>query len=354
MALPYVKIKFANGAIGGTEAMEDGVTLMLVDGLTADIVCQNIEDYRNKLGDSDTELAEVVAFYNEVGGNSKLILSTCELTDAALKAKISEYNGDIRIVVVKDVASVQNAKALQAVADWSTNTLFAPLMFLISCTDDLDDIVWTNQQLSRVAVVDTLEDSAETPLLYYVAGRIARIPVQRSLARVKDGALYPTEVYTQDGDLVDNLYAETRHSKGVITARIFVGKTGFYIADDQMAISVTDDYAYIPRRRTIDKAFRIAYNTLVNYVGDEIPIQDGKIPASTCMDIQNAVEQAIYYGMTVEGNLGTANEQDKGVICFVDPNQDIVVTNKLELSLKVKPYGYSKYIEVLLGFTTEG
>ncbi|MCQ2250016.1 MAG: DUF2586 domain-containing protein [Bacteroidales bacterium] len=352
--LPSVKINFANGTLGGVEAMDDGVCLMLVSGLSSDIVCQNIEDYRKQIG-TQTEDEKVVAFYHQVGGNAKLILSTTALEETALKNKIAEYRGEIRFVVADEINSITTVKLLDSVAKYATETLFAPCFFLVSCTSSLleDTADWSVHNVSRVAVVDNVEAEGEIPLLYYVAGRLASVPVQRSLARVKDGALYPPAFYTTDGAPVDNLHATTAHEKGLITVRTFVGKTGYYIADDQMAVPVSDDYAYIPRRRTIDKAYRITYATLVNYIGEEIPLQEGKIPPATCMDIQNAVEQAIVSSMTEAGNLGTADPTDKGVVCFVDPDQDIAKTSKLEVSVKVKPYGYSKYIEVLLGFDTQ-
>ncbi|MCR4559783.1 MAG: DUF2586 family protein [Bacteroidales bacterium] len=71
-------------------------------------------------------------------------------------------------------------------------------------------------------------------------------------------------------------------------------------------------------------------------------------------DIQNAVEQAIYNQMTLEGNLGVEDiKADKGVSVFVDTAQNILATSKLAVTIEVRPYGYAKYIEVKLGFQTE-
>ena len=44
---------------------------------------------------------------------------------------------------------------------------------------------------------------------------------------------------------------------------------------------------------------------------------------------------------------------DLGVQCYINPDQDILTTNRLDITLKVKPYGYAKYIEVELGFLVE-
>lgn len=362
MALPYVKINFANGAIGGAEAMDDGVTLMLLSdyGGSADLQCQNIEDYRRQVGDPDDEQPEIAAFYAEAGGNARLIISNCQHTETALKAKLAEYSGEIRIIVLPEASSLQAIATLQAVADWSANTLYAPAMFLISLGSSValpsGASSWRAQDKARVAIVDSVEDDSETPLLFYVAGRLATIPVQRSLARARDGALFPQKLYTPDGDPIDNIYAETQHAKGLITARTFAGKAGYYISDDPLCVPESGDYAFITRRRTIDKAYRIAYATLVNYVGDEIPVTaSGKIPPATCAEIQHAVERAIVLSMASYGNLGTdpGNGSDSGVSCYVDPSQDVVSTSSLNVTLSVRPYGYAKYITVDLGFSID-
>lgn len=338
--------------------MDDGVTMMIIAGVETDIVCQNIEDYKKQNGNSETELAEVEAFYNEVGGNARLIITGCDITADNIKAKLAEHHGDVRILAVDGVADSQTIAMLQQVAEWSTDTLMAPIMVIAGATDALIESTASFQALGkdRVAIVDNVEDQQEVPLIYYVAARLASKPVQRSIGRVKDGALYPTELYSADGNPIDNLYAEDRHAKGLVTARIYVGKAGYFLSDDLMAEAPESDYALIPRRRTIDKAYRIAYRTLVNYIGDEIPVtDDGKIPTSICKEMENSVERQIELLMTNEGNLGIdpSDTNDTGVTCFVDPDQNVVSTSRINVVLKVKPYGYAKYIVVNLGFSTE-
>ena len=58
--------------------------------------------------------------------------------------------------------------------------------------------------------------------------------------------------------------------------------------------------------------------------------------------------------MTSVGNLGNdpQDPNDTGVVAYVNPEQNIVATSRLEASLRIRPYGYAKYIEVDLGFQT--
>lgn len=352
--LPYVKINFKNGGLGGVEAMDDGVTLAILPGLNldVDIDCLTYEDFVER---ADTESQEVAAFFREAGGKCRLIVSSLEPTEANIKALLSAYAGEVRNVVV-DGATSAMLNTLQAVGEWAANELYAPVMFFVS----VGGVTPKTLGLNRVAVVDTVTTAEENgvALLWYAAGRSAQIPVQRSMARVKDGALTATEFWYEEGgeaNLVDNLYAEPKHNSGYITVRTFQGKSGYYLSDDLIAAQASDDYALVPRRRTIDKAYRIAYTTLVNYINDEIPLSSsGRMSETYCKDMSNAVEQAIYNTMTVSGNLGTdpANASDKGVRCYIDPNQDVAANSRIDISLSVKPYGYAKYIEVKLGFDT--
>lgn len=334
--------------------MDDGVTLAIMPGLNldVDIDCQTYEDFVER---ADTESQEVAAFFREAGGKCRLIVSSLEPTEANIKSLLSAYAGEVRNVVV-DGATSAMLNTLQAVGEWAANELYAPVMFFVS----VGGVTPKTLGLNRVAVVDTVTSAEENgvALLWYAAGRSAQIPVQRSMARVKDGALTATEFWYEEGGeakLVDNLYAEPKHNNGYITVRTFQGKAGYYISDDLMATAASDDYALVPRRRTIDKAYRVAYKTLVEYIGDEIPVTaDGTIPTAICKEIENNVERNIYSLMTVEGNLGvdTSNPIDKGVTCYVDPKQNVVATSRIDITLKVKPYGYTKYIEVKLGFDT--
>lgn len=364
MALPQVKINYQNGSIGGSEPMDDGVTLTCLSftpALAADVDCLTYEDYVLQAGkDRD----EIKAFYNEVSGKARLIVSGKSVAaanvESNLKTLLGRFNGDIRNVVIPDVPDLAYLKILQNVGDWAADELFAPVTFIVSLAETYakTNPAVNSFNLNRVLVVDSVTDAAQggVPLLWYVAGRAAKSPVQRSMARVKDGAIFAPEFYYLDGTyvrLVDNLYAERKQQKGIVTARVFQGKAGYYFTDDFMATAQSDDYGLLPRRRVIDKAYRIAYKTLVEYIGEEIPVlNDGTLPYTVCKDIQSTVKRAIYSQMTVNGNLGNNPEDDtdQGVECYVDPDQNILATNKIELSLKVKPYGYAKYIECNLGF----
>ena len=46
----------------------------------------------------------------------------------------------------------------------------------------------------------------------------------------------------------------------------------------------------------------------------------------------------------------TANKEISNVNCFIDPAQNILSTNQLNVVLKITPVGYASDIEISLGF----
>lgn len=347
--IPYVKISFTNGALNSSTPSNDGVCLMLAPKATEDKQYYNLIEYTNA-GGSDPN---IVAFFNNCS-NARLIIAALGAevespSETIVEGILQKYNGIVNIIIypAKTQAELQT---INKCCEYATNTLYAPCMALCSCEAAIDNI--HSLSYSRIAVVDNLVDESNVPLLYHIAGRLADIPVQRSLARVKDGALPTMGFYNANG-LVNNSDAETANTKGYISVRNYVGKTGFYPTDDPMAVATADDYALIPRRRVIDKAYRIAYTALVDYIGEEVPVTStGTVSPHFCKDVQNYVERALENNLTVYGNVAS-DDTNSGVECYISTDQNIVSTSRLEVVIKVRPYGYAKYIEVKLGFQIE-
>ena len=404
--LPYVKIDFANGAIGASEPMDDGVTGLVctavavtqtVNGKTENVFALNTPYLITKLdelvskgitsdnSDSNATLYKAVKeFYDEAPDGSKLwimgVADTVTIADIVDKTKdnakklLVAANGTIRTLAVKIKdksaytptvttgidgtvrTAITNAQAL---AEWATETLFAPVMVLLEgrhYTGNAETLVSNpvntgNNNRVGVVIGDTVADS-KGAAVGLLAGRIASIPVQRSVARVRTGSIVATTMYI-GGVAAELGNPETINDCGFICPRTFVGKAGYYWSDDKLAAEASDDYSLIPRRRVADKAYRITYSTLINEVAEEISVtDDGKISAPVVKAIQTAVESAIVNNMTSRGNLGNdpSDPNDMGVECYINPDQNIVATSRLDVQTRIKPHGYSKYIEVSLGF----
>lgn len=404
--LPNVKIDFANGAIGASEPMDDGVTGIVctavavtqtVDGkqettfaLNTPYLITKLDELVKKGVTSDNADANAILykavkeFYDEAPDGSKLwimgVADTVTLADIVDKTKdnakklLIAANGTIRTLAVKIKdksaytpivttgidgtvrTAITNAQAL---AEWATETLFAPVMVLLEgrhYTGNAETLVSNpvntgNNNRVGVVIGDTVADS-KGAAVGLLAGRIASIPVQRSVARVRTGSIVATTMYI-GGVAAELGNPETINDCGFICPRTFVGKGGYFWSDDKLAAEASDDYSLIPRRRVADKAYRITYSTLINEVAEEISVTDeGKISAPVVKAIQTAVESAIVNNMTSRGNLGNdpSDPNDMGVECYINPDQNIVATSRLDVQVRIKPHGYSKYINVSLGF----
>ena len=379
--LPYVKIAFQNGALGITEPTADGICGLVPDGA----VVVNAYTENNgaaylitslscvtKTGTDALTYEMIREFFEEAGEGSYLwLLNAKPSSSAAGVTNLQNLsNGACRTIgVVTPIASADldtEVDALNDAAEELVTSIYAPVLVIagtpapgtIGSAEDLTQLasnrvaVVCGNEVTGDATTDALLDDAGAVGL--LLGRIAHNAVQTSVARVSDGAIKARDMALGTA-AITNANAQTLHGKGYITPRTWTGKAGFYWSSDALATAVTDDYGMIPRRRTIDKAFRIAYKTLIEEVGMEIPVSStGGIPTGTAKAIEAMVETAIEQGMTNQGNLGTDpdDDTDKGVIASVDPNQNVVTTNKIEVSLKVKPYGYAYYIDVNLSFYT--
>ena len=396
MALPRVKITFENGALGGVAPSEDGVCGLVayatavsttfalntpylitkLDGLVA------LGITSEATGANAALYKTVKEFYSEAPDGTKLWVmgvaastTIANLTDKAnniISPLLMAARGSINILMLKvasaaeptmsgsiDGAVLTAVTNLQALAeDWTVNK-YAPFMCLVEALSyngvaaSLPDLTARSDNRVGVVLGDSVTGSAGAAV-GLVAGRLAAEPVRRSLARVRSGAIKAETMYigTNQAELGD---PDVANDLGYIVPRTFVGKSGYYWSDDHLATGASDDYCAIPRRRVIDKAYRIAYKTLVDEIAENVPVNtEGKLAAFHCKGVETSVESAIVNSMTSEGNLGNDpdNASDLGVQCYIDPDQNILATSRLEINLKVKPHGYSKYIDVKLGFKT--
>lgn len=386
--LPRIKISYLNGQLGTVGESADGL-VALVCGATVvsgsfalnTVYTLHKPDELADLGVTATNnprlYKHVKEFYEEAEEGTKLILypvsktttmtTLCDNTSGALKELITQQNGALRaIFVAREDSSNPSVNAgldpdvytalqkAQMLADWATTQLYAPLFIALegrcfTTTSNPTDLSKFAYNRCCVLIGDTEPDS-KGACMGLMAGRVASISVQRNIGRVKDGALKPLEMYI-GGKLVENCQSlvEDLYDLRYITPRKYIGRAGYYFADDNMACDPTDDYAHIAPRRVIDKAYRIAYDTMLNQMLDELEVnEDGTLQNPVIKSWQQSVENAINTQMTAYGELSAS--EDGGCKCFIDPEQNVVATSLVKVALKVRPFGYARYIDVNLGF----
>lgn len=390
--LPRVRILFLNGQLGTVGESADGLLALLVGAvavagtfaLNTPYTIMSMDDLAD-LGiteENNGALYKVVKeFYDEAEDGTKVIVygvapattmtNICDYTKTGAgyaRDLITRQNGALRGILIAGVnsgGSAASANGLdpdvftampkaQQLTEWATTELYAPLFIVLEgrkydASKELKDL--TKETCNRIAVLigDTESDS-NGACIGTLAGRIASSPVQRNIGRVKSGSLFPTAMYvgTKPVEESESVIAQI-YDKGYIVPRRYVGKSGYFFADDQMACKPDDDYAHLTYRRTIDKAYRIAYATLLDMLLDELEVnEDGTLQVPVAKSWQQAVENAINRQMTAYGELSATDGE--GCKCYIDETQNVLSTSRIDVTIKVRPFGYARYVDVKLGF----
>jgi len=124
-----------------------------------------------------------------------------------------------------------------------------------------------------------------------------------------------------------------------------VGSSGSFFNDSHTAISISSDYAYIENNRTIDKAIRGAYVSLLPEIAAPIQLnRDGTLSDVTIGHLTSVAAPNLDQ-MVRDGDLSNYS-------VTINPTQDVLATSKVIIAIALLPKGVSRYIQVNIGFTT--
>lgn len=390
---PGVAITFENGQIGSVATNPDGVCAIVASAtanatfeLNKHYVVFSLKDAED-LGILPTvanyELHKTIKeFYAEAGNGVELwiygVAKTRTYTQLVEDARtvLTISNRRIRFVVLKyapAVVDTTTANGLvtgfvallaqaQNIAEEYYNDKTHPVVFVFEgygytgVSQDLPSFELATHNRVMVMLGDTEKRTGTTATMGaavgVLAGSIAKNQVHVNIGRVKNGALDPLTFYLVDTP-VEQVNINPIYDKGFVTPTTHVGKSGYYLSDDLLACAIEDDYHYLTRRRVIDKAAVLAYQTLTNYILDTVPLTgEGKMQASYAKGIEAEVERVITQEMTARGELSAdvTVANDTGVQCVVDTNEIIAQTSTLKGKIKVRPHGYNRFIEFTIGF----
>lgn len=387
MGLPGVHIELTNGALGRGAATADGVAGLVLTGTAVadklelnkvytlssprDLTALGVTAVNNPLVYKD-----VNAFYAQAGDGAELYLlvvssattltQMCSVADGSpLRKLIDQAKTRIRLVGVNripadgyeadtadtgiDKDAVLAAEAAQELANsyakqFNPFRLLIPALLLDAETESL--FAPREASYNRVGFVlgcDQKFDTFASPAIGQVLGRAAAYPVNYSLARVKSGSIAATG-WLSDGNTPEDHAgkAAALHDAGYIFYRTYVGKNGYYLNDDCMAASLTDDYSNLNLGRVIDKAIRIVYSTYIEEINDSVEVDDnGYLPAEMCKYYEGTIDNAIAAGM---------KDEISAFDSYIDSKQNILSTSRMDVSCKIRPKGILRDIYVNLGF----
>lgn len=207
---------------------------------------------------------------------------------------------------------------------------------------------YTQTDYNKVAILIGNTDHSDEACIGLALGRLASIPTQRKISRVKDGPVEPLNAYFTSGHKIEDLETswDAIDNKGYIFLRSFANRSGYYFSSDKTLTGSDDDFNSLARGLVMDEAVLIAYNVLVEELSDEILMTaNGNIAPVVIKNWQNRIESNINGLMTAAGKLS-------GCKAFIDENQNVLVTNNIDVQLQLLPVGYADFITVNIGFTT--
>lgn len=388
MALPNVKIELGNGALGSIGDTGDGIAGLIMTGngtvgipLATPKVIYSLSE---AIALGITEAAEPAAyrhikeFYDghvyATGSDTAelyimLLSKSVTMTQAADKTTVSgakalldyaqgrikmlgitrnpdaEYEPDLENGIDADsltaMPKAHELASLMAEDQKPIRVLIEGREFDYDNIGDLEDL--TAYTYNRVAMVLWSTKADGSASVGYTLGVKAGLPVQRKLSRVANGQLPISEAYIGVDKAEGIPGISTIHDKGYITLRTYPTRAGYYFTGEPVACLPSDDYAILSRGLVIDKAQRIAYNTFLDELEEDVEVDGaGQLLPGYKAYLEKRITNAITLSMT---------GQISGVRFSIPDGQNILSDNKTRAILAIIPKGYQTYIEVLLGFS---
>lgn len=384
--LPNVEIELVRDGLGLVAETNDNTCGIILSGVAvADTLALNkpyaiySSDGAKALGitptgDNATAYRHISEFYAVAGSGAKLWIlvvpgtaKLSELVDSDLdvcpaKKLLNRAGGEIVALGLTSTAEVVDSidgldsevytamTKAQILADEYQKKIM-PFVSIIEGrkftgdADSLRDLKTESRYRNAICLCSTQTDGSASVGL--VLGRIAALPVQRKISRVKNGSLPIDYGYLSDGLIVneDREDLGTIHGKRFIIFRKFPNKSGFYFNGDFTATSATDDLNIIARIRTIDKATKIAYNTYVEELDDDVDVNDdGTLNASVAAYLKERIETQVNGAMAGEIS---------NFVATIDTSVDVLAGNAQKIYLDITPKGYLSAIRVVLGFRNQ-
>ena len=385
-----VNITLANGQLGATLQTNDGITGMIMTGVTevsgytagTPILVSSLSDVTTAgitVANNPFAIKQVQEFYNQAGSGAQLYLmlvpptmTVAQMADntnpGGVKKLLDYAAGKIKVVglISDDVAitaaggTITYANGMNAAVYTAANNMAVtaaayftaqkPFRAVIGGTsyrnvaaDLTDEATGTTNNRTAILIGDTV--SGKGACVGMLLGVISSIPVQRKISRVRSGALTNTAAYVGSTAIeAADANVDVIAGRGFITFTTYPNVSGYFFSGDPMCTATTDDYGMLARGRVIDKAHILAYTTFVQEVDDEVPVNaDGTLDAGFCKWLSQQIVNQV-------NNTMTANKEISSVSCFIDPGQNILSTSQLNVVLKIVPVGYATEIEISLGF----
>ncbi len=376
MSQPKVIILFSNNNLLRNINVLDGIAGIVGTAQTVGLqgVPKVVFSLQDAITQGFTEAAEpflykhLADFYREVGGNQKLyvmgvansvtmedMLDTTNQVHA--KQLVDFAEGEIRLLgVVRNPpvgydggtefidADVPAAVTMSKTFAEGCLAALKPLRVLIEgrIEDEASNTIYTPNAANNgyAGVVIGNNTSGKGAAVGLALGRAVKYGAHIKLGKVANGALTINTAFIGTKPLSQVLNLETLSNKGFIHLMKHPMKAGFFFGRDWMCSN--DDFRFLTNGRCADKAAVLSAATYVEQIESEVVLdaETGKIRESDVTFLEQLIAQQI------EARMG---DQVSAVKVYINPDQNIVNTGKLNVRVRLVPLGYTTEIEVEIG-----
>jgi len=375
MSLPRVTITFAHGALLADVGSMDGMAGIVGTGSTTALLCVPTPVYNldDAIAKKFTEAAEpsmyrhLKEYYAEVAGNKRLVvmivpetvsmkqmldnthsvsakLLTKQFPDVRLlgitRAPSSGYAGGAGFIDSDVSEAISVAKTFGEARLAENSPVRILLEGRVQNADAANTLTPNTSSNGYVGAVlgGTLPDGSASVGL--ALGRACKYEAHVKIGKVANGPLSVDKIYIGDVEASKSLAQESYNDAGFITFMTYPHKAGYYFAADRMCTK--DDYRLLALGRVVDKAAVIASAFFTEEIENEVDVdEEGKIASHAAFHLEERIKQQLSVAM---------GHQMSGEAQCKITSKKIVSTGELSVSLRVRPKGYTTYINVNLGF----
>lgn len=256
------------------------------------------------------------------------IQAVCAANDAAKKPLSAVYVGNL--AAVTDISTLADLNSLDApkVSTCIAQDGAALGAFLWTTTGKTISVL--GAQLGAIAAAKVSESIA------WVANFDMSNGTELEVLAFGNGKLF------SDSSVSDSLLSSL-NDKRYIFLRKFVGRSGSYFNDSHTAIIASSDYAYIENNRTIDKAIRGVYSSMLPSLNGPLLLNsNGTLAESTVAYLE---DQA---GINLDQML--RDSELSAYSAHINPAQNVLATNKIIIVVTLVINGVARQIEIPIGF----
>ena len=152
---------------------------------------------------------------------------------------------------------------------------------------------------------------------------------------------------------ISNALIETISGQGYLLMIKRQEITGTFYIDSPQTTLATSDFAYIENSRTIQKAVRLVRQKLLPFINSPLYVDatSGQLSETTIFGFENAALTALEQ-MAQDGEISVDQATGKlpeGSV-LIDPNQNVLATSQVVITVKIVPVGVAREIIVNIGF----